>query len=91
MRPFTDSIPKPMVLIKGEPFLRYLVENLRLHGILDFVFSVGYLGEQIESHFGDGSKFGCRIEYAFEDEPRGTGGALKNALPLVGDRFIAVN
>jgi len=91
LRPFTDSIPKPMMLVNGKPFLLYLLENLKGNGILDFVFCVGYLGEQIEEYFGGGGGFGCHIEYAHEKEPLGTGGALKNAAELVGDRFLALN
>lgn len=91
LRPITEKIPKPMVPIRGEPFLHWQLLDLRAQGYTDVVLLVAYLGEQVREHFGDGSKWGIKISYAFEPEPLGTGGALKNALPQLADEFILLN
>lgn len=76
LRPLTEHIPKPMLLVAGRPILERLVLHLVGYGIRDILLSVNYLGHVIESHFGDGSSFGCRIRYLRETEPLGTGGPL---------------
>jgi len=64
MRPYTDLLPKPMIPVNGRPFLEYLVEQLRDQGIARIVLLTGYRAAQIESHFGDGSRFGVAITYS---------------------------
>lgn len=76
LRPLTDSIPKPMIGVAGRPILERIVLHLVGHGIRHVYISVHYKAEVIERHFGDGSGYGCRIEYLRESEPLGTGGAL---------------
>jgi dTDP-glucose pyrophosphorylase len=76
LRPLTDGIPKPMIRVAGRPILERIVLHLVGHGIRRVFLSVGYKAHVIEEHFGDGSKFGCRIEYLREESPLGTGGAL---------------
>ena len=76
LRPITEHLPKPMVLVAGRPILERIVLHLVSHGIRRIFLSVNYLAHIIEDHFGDGNKFGCKIEYLREDEPLGTGGAL---------------
>ena len=76
LRPLTDSIPKPMVLVAGRPILERIVLHLVGYGIHHIYLAIGYKGEQIEKHFGDGGDFGCRISYLREDQPLGTGGPL---------------
>ena len=75
----TDERPKPMLEVAGRPILERIVLHLVGSGIRRIVLSVGYLGEQIEEHFGDGSAFGCEISYLREDpdRPLGTGGPLR--------------
>ena len=58
LRPLTDEMPKPMVLVNGRPFLQYLLEQLAENGINRFVLLTGYLGEKIVEYFGDGSSWG---------------------------------
>jgi N-acetyl-alpha-D-muramate 1-phosphate uridylyltransferase len=77
-----------MVLIEGKPFLEHQIELLKRHELRDLLLCVGYLGEKIESYFGNGNKFGTRIRYSWENAPLGTGGALKNAEALLGDEFM---
>ncbi|GAA3143347.1 dTDP-glucose pyrophosphorylase [Kribbella aluminosa] len=79
LAPLTDHLPKPMVTVAGRPILERLVLHLVGSGINRIFISVNYLGEVIEEHFGDGSSFGCQIEYLREDRavPLGTGGSLR--------------
>jgi dTDP-glucose pyrophosphorylase len=72
----TQSVPKPMLKVAGRPILERLVLHLVGHGIRRIFLSVHHLADVIESHFGDGSALGCRIEYLRENEPFGTGGCL---------------
>ncbi len=89
LSPLTETVPKPMVPVAGKPFLEHEIGLLKRSGISDFVLCVGYLGEKVVAHFGDGSNFGVRVRYSF-DGPRllGPAGALKNAEPLLGDVFF---
>ncbi len=89
--PLTESIPKPMAPVAGRPFLEYQLDFLRRQSITEIVLLVGYLAEQIESHFGDGARFGLRIRYSAEHTPLGTGGALREAAPLLAGEFLLLN
>lgn len=91
LRPLTEKIPKPMVSVAGQPFLHWQLLELKAQGYFKILLLVAYLGEQIEAHFGDGSKLGLEIQYCYEVSPLGTGGALKNALPQLEDEFILLN
>lgn len=83
--------PKPMADVAGTPFLEILLGHLRAQGIARVVLSTGYKSEIIERHFGDGRRFGLDIRCVREPEPLGTAGALRLALPLVGDRALVLN
>lgn len=84
--------PKPMALIDEKPFMEYVVHELSRHGIDDIIFAVGYKGSMVEEYFGDGSGFGVRVSYAYEEELLGTAGAIKNAGRLATeDRFFVLN
>lgn len=76
LRPVTDAIPKPMVKVAGRPILERIVLHLVGAGIRRIFISVNYMADTIEAHFGDGSAFGCSIEYLRERTPLGTGGSL---------------
>jgi len=84
----TRDLPKPMIAIGGRPYLQRVLEAFSRKGLRDFVLLTGHRAEVIEGHFGDGSRFGWRVEYSREHEPLGTGGALREARPLLGERFI---
>lgn len=71
-----NVIPKPMVTIDGKPILEHVLTQLKKYGITDIFISVGFLNEKIRDYFGNGEKFGVKIEYIVEDEPLGSGGAL---------------
>lgn len=91
LRPLTDRIPKPMIMVHGKPFLEYQIELLLRHGIMRVVLCVGHLGHVVKRYFGDGSRFGVDIRYS-EDGQRllGTVGALKRAEPLLDDEFFLI-
>lgn len=76
LRPLTNSCPKPMIEVAGRPIIERLILHLLSHGFKKIFISINYLGEMIENRFGDGSNFGCSIQYLKEDMPLGTGGAL---------------
>jgi NDP-sugar pyrophosphorylase family protein len=83
--------PKSMALISGTPFLQLLLERLRSQGIDDVILGTGYMADKIEGYFRSGKKFAVRIRYSREDEPLGTGGALKLAEPLISDPVLVLN
>lgn len=91
LRPITETIPKSLVSVAGEPFLAHQLRLLHGRGLRRVVLCVGHLGERIEAEFGDGAAFGVDVQYSF-DGPRllGTGGALRRALPLLGARFLVL-
>lgn len=76
LRPYTDTVPKPMLHIGGMPIIERNIRSLAKLGIPRFFLSINYLGHVIEQHFADGRALGTRIDYLRETEPRGTGGAL---------------
>jgi len=91
LRPITEKIPKSLVSVAGEPFLAHQLRLLHSRGLRRAVLCVGYLGEMIEQDFGDGSGYGMELRYSF-DGPKllGTGGALRQALPLLGEEFLVL-
>lgn len=91
LRPITEKIPKLLVEVAGEPFFSHQLRLLKSVGLTRIVLCVGYLGQQIIDLYGDGSKWGVKIEYAF-DGPKllGTGGALIAALPKLGEAFYVL-
>ncbi|QAT50342.1 NDP-sugar synthase [Caproiciproducens sp. NJN-50] len=91
LKPLTDEIPKPMVPIMNRPLLERNMENLKKCGIREIVISTCYKSRYIREYFGDGSKFGLKIEYICEDLPLGTGGAIKKAGDLFDDTFLVFN
>ncbi len=90
LRPITDKIPKPMVEISGRPILLHIINLFKKHGISDFIIPLCYLPNVITEFFGDGSKFGVKIIYTYEDpqNPLGTAGAISLAKDLINNTFI---
>jgi len=91
LMPLTKNIPKPLVKLNGKPVLEHLVEWAKESGITEVVFLTGHLADKIKNHFGDGSKFGIKIEYSNEDMPLGSGGAIKNARKFVNGTFAYIS
>jgi len=83
--------PKSMAPVGGVPFLQLLLEDLKAQGIGQVILGTGYMADQIEAFFCRGEEFGLRVCYSREDEPLGTGGALKLAEPLLSDPVVVVN
>lgn len=91
LRPLTDVVPKPMLRVAGRPILERIVLHLVGFGIPRIFLSVNYKADVIEKHFGDGTAFGCSIEYLREEMPLGTGGAL-SLLPVTpGHPLLVLN
>ncbi len=91
LRPMTEQVPKSLLEVAGKPFAVHQIELLRRHGLNDIIWCVGYLGEQIRGALGDGERWDMQLQYAFDGEQlRGTGGALRRALPLLGEAFLVL-
>ncbi len=93
MRPLTDRTPKPLLPVGGKPLIAWHLEKLAAIGVSDVVINTSWLAEQFPSALGEGRRWGLRLQFAYEGAvPLETGGALWNALPLLGNGpFIAVN
>jgi NDP-sugar pyrophosphorylase family protein len=88
LRPVTQTIPKALVELAGKPFIDHQLTLLRRNGIRKVVMCLGYLGEQVEAHLGDGTRFDMELKYSFDGEKlMGTGGALRRASHLLNDVF----
>ncbi|HIJ49124.1 MAG TPA: NTP transferase domain-containing protein, partial [Gammaproteobacteria bacterium] len=86
MRPLTDHTPKPLLKVGDKTLIEYHLSALRRAGVKEIVINYGWLGAQIPDKLGDGSKYGVQIEYSPEPEiALETGGAILQALPLLGD------
>ena len=90
LRPLTHHRPKPLVPVANQALLEYQVALLKDHGITDVVFATNYMADRIEAHFGNGSAFGVQMHYAIENEPLGTGGAIRNAADLFPGQAVCV-
>jgi len=89
LRPSTEKTPKALLRVAGEPFLVHQLRLLHSQGLCKVVLCVGHLGEMIEATIGNGNTLGLQIDYSFDGPALlGTGGALKRALPKLGDRFL---
>lgn len=93
LRPLTDRIPKPLVPVAGRPLIEHAIARLLQAGVRELVINLGYRGEQIREHLGDGAALGVRIAYSDEgDPPLETGGGVFRALDLLGaEPFLLVN
>jgi len=92
LAPLTSEVPKPLLPVGGRPILVRQIEWLRRFGVIDVVLAVGYLRQKIFETLGDGRRLGVRVFYSVEEEPLGTGGAVKNAeLFITDDVFIVLN
>ena len=89
--PLTANTPKSLLLLNGEPFLAHQLNLLHKNGISQVVLCTGRFSSLIREYAGDGSRFGVQLEYSEDGPvPLGTGGAIRKALPLVGENFFTV-
>ncbi len=91
LMPLTRTVPKPMLPIAGLPVTEHQLAMAKRAGITSLVLATSYLSDVFTPYFGDGSHWGMRLQYAVEDEPLGTGGAIRNAAQLLsGDESIVI-
>lgn len=90
LRPLTNNIPKPMVEVGGKPILEHIINLFKRNGIYDFIISLCFLPDKITGYFGNGKKFGVKIEYIYEKEdlPLGTAGNFASARNKIDSTFI---
>jgi N-acetyl-alpha-D-muramate 1-phosphate uridylyltransferase len=100
MRPLTQKLPKSLLEVAGKPFIDHQLAYLASQGIREAVLSVGFLGEMLEAHVGDGSRFGIQVSYSYDGSKLlGTGGAVKKAarniqtpfFVLYGDSYLPID
>ena len=90
LQPYTNSLPKPMLPLGEKPILEHLIEWIKKNGVKEIVLCVSYLRKKIEDYFGDGKKFGVKIEYAVSKKPLATAGQLKTAEKFIDDTFVCL-
>jgi N-acetyl-alpha-D-muramate 1-phosphate uridylyltransferase len=91
LRPLTETVPKSLIEVNGEPFAVHQLRLLRSKGIRRVVFCVGHLGELIQRAIGDGAALSLQVDYSFDGPALlGTAGAIRNALPKLGDSFFVM-
>jgi NDP-sugar pyrophosphorylase family protein len=91
LRPITERIPKSLLELNGEPFISHQLRLLKANGVQRVVLCVGYLGDMIREIVNDGSTFALDVDYSFDGpELLGTAGALKRALPKLGESFLCL-
>lgn len=91
LRPLTINTLKCMVPVANRPFIEYQFELLKKHGIKEVILSVCTMPEKVKKAVGDGSRYGMKVKYAFETEPLGTGGAIRNCLNYLDDTTLILN
>jgi len=99
LRPLTCNLPKPMVAIANKPMMEHILNLLKKHNLKEIIVLLFFQGEEIKNYFGDGSRFGVKIEYVTATEDYGTAGSVKNAEKLLfGDpnsekkeRFLVIS
>ena len=88
LRPVTQTVPKALVELAGKPFIDHQLALLRRNGTRRAVLCLGHLGEQVEAHLGDGSRYDMQLRYSYDGPTLlGTGGAIRRAASMLGDVF----
>ena len=91
LRPLTERLPKSLMDVAGKPFIVHQLLLLQRNGVTQLVLCVGHLGEQVQAELGNGSRWGMQIDYVFDGPVLlGTGGALRRALPWLGEAFFVL-
>ncbi|HEY4428756.1 MAG TPA: NDP-sugar synthase [Solirubrobacteraceae bacterium] len=91
LRPLTSTMPKPVVPLVDRPFIVFMLDWLRQHGVDDVIMSCGFLATAVRDVLGDDAGLGLRLRFVEEPDPRGTAGALKLAEPMLDERFLMLN
>jgi mannose-1-phosphate guanylyltransferase len=90
LQPYTTFLPKPMLPLGEKPILEHIINWAKKSGVKSFVLCVSYLRKTIEDYFGDGEKFGIKIEYAISNKALATAGQLKTAEKFIDDTFVCM-
>lgn len=91
LHPMTEAMPKALIEVAGRPFAEHQLDWLRRQGVEHVVWCVGYRGEMIREALGDGGRWNLSLDYVFDGETLlGTGGALRRALPELGEAFFVL-
>ena len=90
LNPFTIILPKPLMPVGNIPVLEVIIKQLKKYKLTDVTLAIGYLGNLIQTFFGDGDRFGVKIEYSYEDKPLGTMGPL-SLIPGLDKTFMVMN
>ncbi len=90
LAPYTTILPKPLMPVGDKPILDIVINQLRYYGYTDITLAVGYLSELLMAYFGDGSRFGVRIQYSHEDQPLGTAGPIA-LIDNLDEPFLVMN
>ena len=90
LAPYTNILPKPLMPIGDIPILEVLIRQMKRYGIEEIILTVGHLSELLRAFFQEGSRFGVRISYSYEEEPLGTAGPLAMVDGL-NDTFLVTN
>lgn len=88
LEPFTNISPKPMYPINNVPFIDYLMHQMKMFGMKEVLFLLGYLPEKIIDYFGDGSRYGLTINYDITPVDYDTGMRIKHAVSQIADKFL---
>ena len=92
LRPITDKIPKPLILINNVPLIERSIKYLKKFGINEIIICSGYKSKQIENFLKKKNNFKCKIEFSIEKSPLGTGGAIRKATEKISDNsFVVIN
>mgnify|MGYP000875918089 CR=1 FL=1 len=90
MRPLTDTLPKPLVPVRGAPLIEHHIRKLAAIGVQRVVINVSYLAELLQATLGDGSRFGCELVYSVEREPLESGGGVATASAYFRSQSILI-
>lgn len=91
LKPITHELPKPLIPVQGKPIIEHLLDLFKKHDIRDITISIGYKGDKIKEHLGNGQRYGVTITYVEEKTPLGTAGPLKLAKRHLNETFIMTN
>ena len=90
LRPYTETVPKPMIPILGKPLTEWNIVQLKKYGAEEIFISLYYLADVVKDYFGDGSKWGVKIKYHVDPLEYETAGRLKQFAPDLGDEFFVI-
>ncbi|MCA8906667.1 MAG: NTP transferase domain-containing protein [Rhodospirillaceae bacterium] len=91
LRPYSATLPKPLMPIGDRPILEILLNRLSAAGVDHSILAVSHMRHLIEAFFGQGERFGLKVSYSFEDQPLGTAGPIGQAIDRLGDTFVVTN